>query len=983
MQEWLQPRTVGAKSNSRLKPLLQNALRKSPKNLSIVIKSNSDACPGANQNLSLKLQHLKIEEKCILQAGFDSIINGAPSNTMKTEGANGQDKPWHLTGSEETMQLLSVDRQGLDQDEATRRLEQYGPNRLPPPKRRGPLLRFLSQFNNVLIYVLLSAALVTGLLAHWVDTGVILAVVLINALVGYVQEGKAEKALDAIRDLLSPQATVLRNRHQRVIPAEQLVPGDLVLLQSGDKVPADLRLYRSKNLRIEEAALTGESVPVEKSIEPVAATADLGDRSCMAYASTLVTYGTGAGIVVATGVQTEIGHISALLGQVSQLTTPLLQQIASFGRRLTSVILVLACFTSLYGIMVWNNTIDEMFLAAVGLAVAAIPEGLPAIITITLAIGVQRMAGRNGIIRLLPAVETLGTVSVICSDKTGTLTRNEMTVQTIASASQLLDVTGVGYNPHGSVQLNGTDLDPDEVPDLTDLARAGLLCNDAEVALSGEEWRLSGDPTEGSMVTLAMKCGLDPTFQGEALPRTDSIPFESEHRFMATLHHDHAGHGFIYLKGAPERVLEMCNRQRAQGDDHPLDIAYWERRIDEIARRGQRILALAFKTAEADQRELHFDHVQGGLTLLGLVGIMDPPRSEALEAVRQCQSAGIRVKMITGDHAVTARAIATQMGIGVDGPALTGRELESLSEAELREKVLEVDVFARASPEHKLQLVEAMQACGVVLAMTGDGVNDAPALKRADVGVAMGIKGTEVAKEAAEMVLADDNFASIISAVEEGRTVYDNIKKSILFILPTNGAEAFTLVAAIVLGYQLPITPVQILWVNMITAVTLALSLAFEPPERDIMQRPPRDPKEAILSGFLIWRTLYVSLLMVSGIFGLFLWMRSGGSDIETARTVAVNTLVLFEAFYLINTRYVRQSALSHQGLFGSRKVLLAIALVIGFQFLFTYLPWMQQLFGTSNLDATTWGIMLLVASSVFFVVETEKYLMRRTGRRH
>ena len=558
-----------------------------------------------------------------------------------------------------------------------------------------------------------------------------------------------------------------------------------------------------------------------------------------------------------------------------------------------------------------------------------------------------------------------------------------MTVQTIATAQHLLEVTGVGYNPHGSVQLNGNDMNPDEVPELTELVRAGLLCNDSEVALSDSEWKLSGDPTEGSMVTLAMKCGLDPVFQGEELPRTDTIPFESEHRFMATLHHDHAGHGFIYVKGAPERILEMCNRQRSQGDDQPLNIAYWERSIEEIAQRGQRILALAFKTAETDQRELRFDHVEGDLTLLGLVGIIDPPRSEALEALRQCQSAGIRVKMITGDHAVTAQAIAAQMGIGVGGRVLTGRELENLSEAELQEQVLQVDIFARASPEHKLHLVEAMQAQGIVLAMTGDGVNDAPALKRADVGVAMGIKGTEVAKEAAEMVLADDNFASIINAVEEGRTVYDNIKKSILFILPTNGAEAFTLVAAIVLGYQLPITPVQILWVNMITAVTLALSLAFEPPERDIMQRPPRNPNEAILSGFLIWRTLYVSLLMVSGIFGLFLWLRSSGSDIETARTVAVNTLVLFEAFYLLNTRYIRRSVCSRSGLLGSRKVLLAIVLVIGFQLLFTYVPWMQQLFGTSSLDAETWGVMLIVASSVFFVVEAEKYLMRRIGQRH
>ena len=896
-----------------------------------------------------------------------------------TEGRTKQ--LWHTQPIEATLEAMDTTRHGLSQQEAEIRSARYGPNRLPPPKRRGPLLRFLLQFHNVLIYVLLAAALVTALLAHWVDTGVIVAVVLINALVGFVQEGKAEKALDAIRDLLSPQATVLRERHQLVIPAAALVPGDIVLLQSGDKVPADLRLFRSKSLRIEEAALTGESVPVEKSTAPVEATADLGDRSCMAFASTLVTYGSGSGVVVATGIETEIGHISKLLDQVSQLTTPLLRQIARFGRRLTAAILLLAFLTSLYGILVWHNTADDMFLAAVGLAVAAIPEGLPAIITITLALGVQRMAGRNGIIRRLPAVETLGTVSVVCSDKTGTLTRNEMTVQSLATNEHLLDVTGVGYDPHGGIQLEGEERDPEQLPEIIELARASLLCNDAEVAFDGEKWRLSGDPTEGALYTLALKCGLEPGFQNEALPRSDTIPFESEHRFMATLHHDHAGHGFVYIKGAPERILEMCHRQRQAGEERPLDIGYWEWRIDQIARRGQRTLALAFAVAAPGQSVLSFDDVQGGLTLLGLVGIMDPPRAEALEAVRRCQSAGIRVKMITGDHAVTAMAIAEQMGIG-GGRALTGQEIEQLDKQALGEAVLQVDVFARASPEHKLRLVEALQSRGIVLAMTGDGVNDAPALKRADVGVAMGVKGTEVAKEAAEMVLADDNFASIVHAVEEGRTVYDNIKKSILFILPTNGAEALTLIAAIVLGHQLPITPVQILWVNMITAVTLALSLAFEPPERDIMGRPPRDPDEAILSRFLVWRLFYVSLLMVAGIFGLFLWMRSNGAGVAEARTVAVNTLVMFEAFYLLNTRYIRQSALSYKGLFGSGKVLAAIALVMGFQLLYTYLPWMQLLFDTTALDGTTWGLMLLVSASVFFVVEGEKFLLRRAAIR-
>ncbi|MEA3410822.1 MAG: cation-transporting P-type ATPase [Pseudomonadota bacterium] len=889
---------------------------------------------------------------------------------------------WHAQDVDAVLERLETRDTGLEQVEANLRLQRYGPNRLPPPKRRGSWLRFLIQFHNVLIYVLIAAALVTALLGHWVDTGVIVAVVLINALVGFVQEGKAERALDAIRNLLSPHATVLRDRKQVVLPAEQVVPGDVVLLQPGDKVPADLRLIRVRDLRIEEAALTGESVPVDKTRGEVEEETVLGDRTSMAFASTLVTYGQGAGIVVGTGEDTEIGHISALLGKVHTLTTPLLRQISRFGRWLTAAILFMAACTSAYGILVWENPLSDMFLAAVGLAVAAIPEGLPAIITITLAIGVQRMAARNGIIRLLPAVETLGAVSVVCSDKTGTLTRNEMTVQTVASARNLFDVAGVGYNPHGGIRVNEEEIDPETRPGLMELARASLLCNDAEVNLDDGRWKLSGDPTEGALYTLALKCGLDPLFQKESLPRTDTIPFDSRHRFMATLHHDHAGHGFIYIKGAPERLVDRCAWQRIEGEDQPIDIGYWYRRVEEIARRGQRTLALAFRSAEPDHGELKFDHVEGGLTLLGLVGIIDPPRVEAIEAVKQCRSAGVTVKMITGDHAVTAHAVADQMGIGDGGSTLTGDEIEGSAEVELRDAVRNIDVFARTSPEHKLRLVEALQANGTVLAMTGDGVNDAPALKRADVGVAMGINGTEVAKESAEMVLADDNFASIVHAIEEGRTVYDNIKKSILFILPTNGAEAFTLIAAILLGYHLPITPVQILWVNMITAVTLALSLAFEPPETDIMNRPPRDPDEPILSGFLIWRTLFVSLLMVAGIFGLFLWEIDSGTSLDTARTVAVNTLVMFEVFYLLNTRYIRRSILSRKGLTGNRKVLVAIVLVVFFQFLFTYHPWMQQLFHTTPLDAKTWAVLVLVASSVFFVVELEKYFARYCSSR-
>lgn len=889
---------------------------------------------------------------------------------------------WHVLSIDKILSTLDSQPQGLSQSEAEQRLARYGPNRLPSPKRRGALERFLLQFHNVLIYVLLAAMLVTMLLGHWVDAGVIGGVVLINALIGFIQEGKAEHALEVIRKMLSPQATVIRDGRRSTLPAGQLVPGDIVFLQSGDRVPADLRLIHVKSLHIEEAALTGESVPVEKTTQEVPADAALGDRTNTAFSSTLVTYGQGTGVVVATGQATEIGRISEMLSEVQTLTTPLLRQMASFARVLTIAILAIAAITSIFGVFFRGYESTEMFLAAVGLAVAAIPEGLPAIMTITLAIGVQRMARRNAIIRRLPAVETLGSVTVICSDKTGTLTRNQMTVQTVATGNRIFQVSGSGYEAHGDFYLQDQPINSSDFPDLQELVRAGLLCNDASLSKeSDDSIQLSGDPMEGALIVLAQKAALDPDLVSQEFPRDDAIPFESEHRFMATLHHDHSGHGFIYLKGAPERVLEMCHRQRQDGDDQVLDIRYWQTKIDEIAARGQRLLAIAFKVAAEDHRELRFNDVEGGLTLLGLVGIIDPPREEAITAVQACRSAGIRVKMITGDHAITAQAIGGALGIGDGTTSITGRELDGLSDTELNRAIAHIDVYARVSPEHKLRLVQALQTQHEVVAMTGDGVNDAPALKRADVGIAMGMKGTEAAKEAAEMVLADDNFASIKHAVEEGRTVYDNLKKSIMFILPTNGGEAFTIIAAILMGLMLPITPVQILWVNMITAVTLALSLAFEPAEADLMQRPPRPPQEPILSGFLIWRILFVSCIIVAGTFGLFSWERSQGASIEVARTVAVNTLVMFEVYYLLNTRYLTTSVLSRQGLLGNPYVLGAIILVLFFQVLFTYTGPMQQLFGTAALDGLTWVRIVLTGGLVFVLVELEKWVLHRRNR--
>jgi len=902
----------------------------------------------------------------------------AATSTAAQRGRERDSPCWHATPADAVLASLGTDAAGLSTGEVRQRLDHYGPNRLRPPARRSALRRLLAQFHNVLIYVLLGAAALTAALGHWVDTGVILGVVAINALIGFVQEGKAERALQAIRGMLSPAATVMRDGRRSSVPAETLVPGDVVLLESGDRVPADLRLLETKGLRIEEAALTGESVPVDKAAAPVAAEAALGDRFDMAYSGTLATAGRGRGVVVATGDHTEIGRISSMLANVTTLTTPLLRQFERFGRWLTGGILLLAVGTFAFGNLVRGFSATDMFLAAVGLAVAAIPEGLPAIMTITLAIGVQRMARRNAIIRRLPAVETLGSVTVICTDKTGTLTRNEMMVQSVATSRSYYEVTGSGYRPHGDFLLDGHRVDPGERPLLADMLRAAMLCSDATLSDVDGVWSVNGDPTEGALVALAMKAKLDPGTENRALPRTDVIPFESEHRFMASLHHGDGGDGSLFVKGAPERLLEMCRLQESERGSEPLDHGYWERRIDEIGTRGQRVIALAERPAAADHRSLSLDDVSDGLVFMGLFGLADPPREEAIQAIERCQSAGIGVKMVTGDHVNTANAIGRLVGLADDGPSLTGQELERLDGAALAERAERTHVFARTSPAHKLRLVEALQSRGHVVSMTGDGVNDAPALKRADVGVAMGLKGTEVAREAAEMVLADDNFASIASAVEEGRIVYDNLKKAITFILPTNGGQAFTLIVAIALGFALPITPVQILWINMVTAVTLALALAFEPAERGVMGRPPRKPDEPLLSAYLLWRIAFVSVLLVAGTTGLFALARQRGADIETARTVAVNALVMFEIVYLVSCRMLNESAFSRRILHGAGYSVLAIVVVVLLQLLMTYAAPLQFLFDTRAIGVQDWLRMLGVAVAIFVLVEIEKMIVRR-----
>ena len=886
---------------------------------------------------------------------------------------------WHSETTETVLESLKTRSIGLSKEEASNRFMKYGPNQLPEAKRRSAFARFLYQFHNVLIYVLILAGIITAAIGHWIDASVIFGVVIINALIGFIQEGKAENALKAIRLMLSPHAIVIRDGRQTTIEAENLVPGDIVILQSGDKVPADLRMLRVKGLQIQEAALTGESVAVEKTTEPVAHLSVIGDRNSMAFSGTLVTHGQGTGVVVETGAHTELGHISTLVSDVETVTTPLLRQMAQFGRWLTVAILIIAALNFVFGVYVRDYALAEMFLASVSLAVAAIPEGLPAIMTITLAIGVQRMAKRNAIIRKLPAVETLGAVSVICSDKTGTLTRNEMTLRTIVTPLHLFEIAGEGYDPHGVITLDKKEVELEARPLLEESVRAAVLCNDATLEQDNAECKVHGDPMEGALLIAGIKAGLDIEAEVKRNPRTDLIPFESEHRYMATLHHTHAGVASIYLKGAPERVLEMCHQQRTLDGDQDIDRDYWLAQIEIMAKRGQRVLAIAIKSVATDHRQLSFNDVESGLTMLGLFGLIDPPRAEAIEAVKTCAQAGIRVKMITGDHGATALAIARQLQLVNTNAVLTGKDLELMGADQLRQRVQDVDVYARVNPEHKLLLVRLLQEQGLVVAMTGDGVNDAPALKRADVGTAMGKNGTEAAKEAAEMVLADDNFASILHAVEEGRTVYDNLKKAILFILPTNGGEALIILTAILFGFpQLPLTPVQILWVNMITAVTLALTLAFEPPEKNVMRRPPRDARQPLLTSHLIWRIVFVSFILMAGTMGLFLWEVEKGASIEYARTVAVNTLVMFEIFYLFNSRYITASVFSWEGFTGNKYVLYAIAVLLVLQLGFTYFAPIQKLFGTISIDLDSWLIITLVASSVLFLVELEKLIVRR-----
>jgi Ca2+-transporting ATPase len=878
---------------------------------------------------------------------------------------------WHTLDVESVINKLKTDPiQGLSGEEYLERVKQFGRNELTSVAQQSLLVKFLLQFHQPLVYILITAALVTWFLDEWIDSLVILGVVLVNAIVGFLQEYRAQQAIDALARSLSILALVSRSGHRSRIPAAELVPGDVVHLQSGDQVPADLRLIQVRDLRVAEAALTGESLPVEKATGSLPPETVLGDRKNMAFATALVTYGQATGIVVETGDRTAVGAIQGLINNADQLSTPLTKQIARFSHWLMYIILGLAVFTFTVG-LIQGQSAKDLFHATVALCVAAIPEGLPAAVTVVLAIGVWRMARRNAIIRKLPAVEALGSTSIICSDKTGTLTQNEMTVQRLIAGSARYTVHGTGYAPEGSISPDShNETDPQA---LEELLRCGLLCNDSQLVQEGTTWKVQGDPTEAALIVSAIKGQLDPETLARDYPRVDTVPFESEYQYMATLHDPGPGKPrIIYLKGSVERVTDRCTG---------LDVQGILARASEMGQQGLRVLAFARKEVPAEKSSLTHEDLHSGLQFLGLQGMMDPPRPEAIRSVTACHQAGVRVKMITGDHASTAAAVACQLGLTREqARVLTGADLANMNDADLLVAAETTDVFARVSPEQKLRLVKALQARGRVVAMTGDGVNDAPALKQADIGVAMGITGTDVAKDASDMILTDDNFASIQAAVEEGRGVFDNLTKFLVWTLPTNLGEGLVILLCIVLALPLPILPVQILWINMTTAVLLGMMLTFEPKEDDLMQRPPRSPKQSFIDAEMLRRMILVGVAMLLGAFGLFRWELMEGSSEDAARTTAVSVFIIVEAFYLFNCRHLRKTI--WQSHFWTNPWAFAgFFTMIALQLLFVYSPVMNRLFHTAPMSFIAWMKVLGIAMIVFILVELETWWMSRKDR--
>lgn len=893
---------------------------------------------------------------------------------------------WHHLAEEDVFEALKSDHhEGLSEKEVEERLRLFGENSITAQKPISPIKRFLLQFHNPLIYILLVATAVTFFLEEYIDSAVIFAVVLINAVIGYMQEAKAEDAINSLKKMMSASATVIRDGKKMSVPATQLVPGDIVQLASGDKVPADMRLFKNRDLQIDESALTGESVAVQKERASLEKDTVLGDRVNMAFAGTLVTYGSGMGVVSGTGDDTETGKIADMISQAVSLDTPLTQKIHAFSKILLYVILTLAGITFVVGLLHGQHWV-ETFMAAVALSVAAIPEGLPAVVTITLAIGVRRMAIRNAIVRKLPAVETLGSTTIICSDKTGTLTENQMTVQKVFAGDQEFDLDGSGYQPDGEIKKTDGETLKDVDEGLRLCLLAGTISNDSELKQDAGLWQVQGDPTEGALIASAVKAGLQQSEQMDKYPRLDIIPFESDRQYMATLHKFDDQNNVIFLKGSLERTLIRCkDALDAQGNSLALDRDKITTTAERFAAMGLRVLCIAMQKVPKDEQT--FDRFQSQedaeqLTFIGLQAMIDPPRKEAISAVATCQKAGIAVKMITGDHALTARAIAQQIGITNPDPdadehrVLTGRELAEMSDHQLLKEVENVSVFARVAPEQKLKLVTALQAKKHVVAMTGDGVNDAPALKKADIGVAMGIAGTEVSKEAADMVLTDDNFATIEGAVEEGRNVFDNLVKFITWILPTNLGQGMVIMLAVLLGATLPVLPVQALWLNMTTAVFLGLMLAFEPREPGIMNRMPREPDSPILNAEMIGRIFSVSTLLLIGAFGLFQWALIQGESEEVARTLAVTLFVVVQSVFLFNCRSLTVS-LFQTPAFSNPWIWAGIGAMLLAQLAFIYTPLMNLLFQSAPLELYHWGMMLAYGLLVMVLVEIEKGIWR------
>jgi len=891
---------------------------------------------------------------------------------MKTEKP---DRPYYQQTVDETLANIHSTVDGLSSAEATARLEQYGENALPQKPGKPAWLRFLAHFNDVLIYVLLVAALLKLIMGHWVDMFVILGVAVINALIGHVQESNAEKSLQSIRNMLSSEAVVIRQGNHITVPTTALVPGDIVVIRAGDRIPADLRVIEAHNLRVEEAILTGESTVVEKNTEALTGELPLGDRYNLLYSGTTVSSGGGKGLVVATGGETELGHINQMMSDIEKHRTPLMVQMDKLGKAIFITILVMMVALFVFSLVFRDMPVSELVLSLISLAVAAVPEGLPAIISIILSLGVQAMARRKAIIRKLPTVETLGAMTVICSDKTGTLTMNEMTVKAVITADTTYRVEGDSYEPVGTIHPVDDPTPVSVTPGslLERYLRTIDLCNDSQLMKDEQGlWKITGGPTEGALKVLAAKVPL-PALDIEMRSK---IPFDSQYKYMSTLYRLD-DEEVILITGAPDVLFRLCEFQQSNDGLQPFDQPYWEGKIEEYAREGLRMVAAAWKPAASGQRELDHPDLQDGVILLGIAGMMDPPRPEAITAIADCLQAGIRVKMITGDHPQTAMSIGQMLGIGNAASAITGRELEAMDDHQLSEAAQKYDIFARTSPEDKFRLVQALQSKQEVVGMTGDGVNDAPALKRADVGIAMGIKGTEVTKEAADMVLTDDNFATIASAVHEGRRVYDNLKKTILFIIPSNIAQALLIIIALLAGNLIPLTPVLILWMNMATSATLSFGLAFEAGEKNIMNRPPRKSNLHVMDGFAIWRVAFVGLMIAISAFVLEAWMQPRGHSPEFIRTVLLQMLVTAQWFYMLNCRVTDGFSLS-KGLLANKGIWIVSGVLLVLQLLIIYAPFMQMLFGTEALPFRYWVITFLIGFVMFLIVEVEKPLTRK-----